>query len=313
MTSKKDSHIIRWGVIITSFIIVTLILWNTYDFFQKFKNEERTNMEILAQAYERMNSLTNLNADIALEGKIIGSNSNIPMIITDEKDSITTWSNLDSLKLIDAGQLSLLNDVRLETIDVEENDINYKLYVFVTEIGMPGPKKDDPTKVKGNPTEMDSIFVNRKGITLTNNNINSDPFDESNQTWWSLGRTFGLPGNAPSPIVAWVKGFPKFKGGENITNNGPITYQNTGKGYIFIPSGLAYPSINFQLGQSINPLFDQVIVFQIELLDIVEDTDHDNDGVASINEDADGDGDPTNDFSDTNNPNLPDYLNSNIK
>jgi len=51
MTSKKNSHIIRWGVIAASFIIVALILWNTYDFFQKFKNEERTNMEILAQAY----------------------------------------------------------------------------------------------------------------------------------------------------------------------------------------------------------------------------------------------------------------------
>ena len=255
------------------------------------------------------NAFLNPYADVNYESLAISDNDSIVKFL----ETHYYDSNLDSLKLIDAGQLSLLNDVRLETIDVEENDINYKLYVFVTEIGMPGPKKDDPTKVKGNPTEMDSIFVNRKGITLTNNNINSDPFDESNQTWWSLGRTFGLPGNAPSPIVAWVKGFPKFKGGENITNNGPITYQNTGKGYIFIPSGLAYPSINFQLGQSINPLFDQVIVFQIELLDIVEDTDHDNDGVASINEDADGDGDPTNDFSDTNNPNLPDYLNSNIK
>jgi len=99
MTSKKNSHIIRWGVIAASFIIVALILWNTYDFFQKFKNEERTNMEILAQAYKRMSALTDLNADIALEDKIIGSNSNIPMIITDEKDSITSWLNLDSLKI----------------------------------------------------------------------------------------------------------------------------------------------------------------------------------------------------------------------
>jgi signal transduction histidine kinase len=99
MTSKKNSHIIRWGVIATSFIIVALILWNTYDFFQKFKNEERTNMEILANAYERLSTLTDLNADMSLEDKIIGSNSNIPMIITDEKDSITYWSNLDSLKI----------------------------------------------------------------------------------------------------------------------------------------------------------------------------------------------------------------------
>jgi signal transduction histidine kinase len=94
MASQQKSQIIRWTVIITSFIIVALILWNTYDFFQKFKREERAKMEILAKAYERFNS-ADLDAEISLESKIIGNNHNIPMIITTEKDSITEWSNLD--------------------------------------------------------------------------------------------------------------------------------------------------------------------------------------------------------------------------
>jgi signal transduction histidine kinase len=94
MASQQKSQIIRWAVIITSFIIVALILWNTYDFFQKFKREERAKMEILAKAYERFNS-ADLDAEISLESKIIGNNHNIPMIITTEKDSITEWSNLD--------------------------------------------------------------------------------------------------------------------------------------------------------------------------------------------------------------------------
>ena len=38
-----------------------------------------------------------------------------------------------------------------------------------------------------------------------------------------------------------------------------------------------------------------------------------NDGITTKNEDANGDGDPRNDFSDPNNPNLPDYLNPAIK
>ncbi|MEX1382155.1 PAS domain-containing sensor histidine kinase [Lutibacter sp.] len=96
MASYKNAQIIRWAVIITSFIIVALILWNTYDFFQKFKNEERDKMEILAGAYERFGTF-DLNADFSLEDKIIGKNNNIPMIIT-EKDSITLWANLDSVK-----------------------------------------------------------------------------------------------------------------------------------------------------------------------------------------------------------------------
>lgn len=97
MASYKNTQIIRWLVIIASFIIVALILWNTYDFFIKFKTEERAKMEVLAKAYERLNS-ADLNADISLEYKIIGNNHNIPMVVTNEKDSITDWSNLDSLK-----------------------------------------------------------------------------------------------------------------------------------------------------------------------------------------------------------------------
>jgi len=97
MASQKKLQIIRWAVIIASFIIVALILWNTYDFFQKFKNEERAKMEILAKAYERF-SAADLNAEISLETKIIGNNHNIPMIITNEFDEITMWSNLDSIK-----------------------------------------------------------------------------------------------------------------------------------------------------------------------------------------------------------------------
>ena len=40
--------------------------------------------------------------------------------------------------------------------------------------------------------------------------------------------------------------------------------------------------------------------------------DDDGVGVLTEEEDANGDGDPTNDFSDPNNPDLPDYLNPDI-
>lgn len=80
-----------------SFVIVSLILWNTYDFFQKFKTEERTKMEILANSYKRL-SKADLNAEISLETEIIESNNNIPMLITTENDSIISWTNLDATK-----------------------------------------------------------------------------------------------------------------------------------------------------------------------------------------------------------------------
>ena len=97
MALQKNIQLIRWLVITCSFVIVAAILWNTYIFFQKFKTEERAKMEILAGAFERFGK-ADLNADFSLEDKIIGKNHNIPMIITNENDSIIEWANLDEEK-----------------------------------------------------------------------------------------------------------------------------------------------------------------------------------------------------------------------
>lgn len=86
--------LIKWALILASFLIVTLILWNTNQFFKKFKNEERIKMEVLATAYQNFNN-ADLDIDVSLEEKIIQSNSSIPMIITMENGDIERWANLD--------------------------------------------------------------------------------------------------------------------------------------------------------------------------------------------------------------------------
>jgi hypothetical protein len=83
--------------IVVSFVIVSLILWNTYTFFQKFKQEERIKMEILAEAQKEL-SRADLNSNIALSDKIITTNNSIPMILVDDKDAIIYANNLDSIK-----------------------------------------------------------------------------------------------------------------------------------------------------------------------------------------------------------------------
>ena len=70
MASHKNAQIIRWAVIITSFIIVALILWNTYDFFQKFKSEERAKMEFWSSALTAVAN-ANENSDLDLPFEII--------------------------------------------------------------------------------------------------------------------------------------------------------------------------------------------------------------------------------------------------
>lgn len=236
---------------------------------------------------------------------------------------------IDSIKPIITGKTALIDDAKLKTQDVTYDEIDYKLYYYVIEQGVPDP-------VKGFPTAMDSVLTKYEGRQITSTTA-TEVF-ETNRTavWLTLDVV----------IKGWSYGFTHFKGGKNITTNGPITYENTGKGFLFIPSGLAYR--NIERGD-ISP--SSCLIFRIELLDIVEDTDHDNDGLASyleiedasiesdpkkvdtdgdfipnfkdadddgdgtptIKEDANKDGDPRNDFSDPNNPTLPDYLNPKIK
>ena len=86
--------------VIISFVIVSLILWNTYIFFQKFKQEERIKMEILAEAQRELATNTNLDANVDLPLKILENNSNIPMISVDENGEME-YQNLDSIKSLD--------------------------------------------------------------------------------------------------------------------------------------------------------------------------------------------------------------------
>lgn len=86
-------------------VIVSLILWNTYVFSQKIKQQERVKVEILATAYKGLNN-PDLDADVNLEIQILESNSNIPLILTDGEGKITGHRNLDEKKLNKEGYLS---------------------------------------------------------------------------------------------------------------------------------------------------------------------------------------------------------------
>ena len=94
MNLPINKNALRWILIIAAFLLVALILWNTNIFFQKFKQEERAKMEVLAIALKNMNN-PDLDVEINLELKIIASNKNIPMILTDKDGKIKSWNNLD--------------------------------------------------------------------------------------------------------------------------------------------------------------------------------------------------------------------------
>lgn len=86
MKISSKQVFLRWIMIVISFLIISLILWNTYQFFQKFKEEERIKMENFSQAQIELGKIIDLNGNISdFPLKIIQSNSSTPMIIEDSE------------------------------------------------------------------------------------------------------------------------------------------------------------------------------------------------------------------------------------
>ena len=99
----------RWIIIITSFVIVSLILWNTYTFFQIFKQEERSKMELWAKAQKSLMKADLENDNIDLNLDIFSNNTTIPLILT-ENNAIINQTNIDDEIVKDSTKLNHVLD-----------------------------------------------------------------------------------------------------------------------------------------------------------------------------------------------------------
>ena len=122
----------RWIIIIASFVIVSLILWNTYTFFQIFKNEERAKMELWAAAQESLLKADLENDNIDLNLVILQSNNTIPLILT-ENNAIINSNNIEEAIKKDSVQLNkvwlrLKNENEPIKIEWDEGKFQYLYY-----------------------------------------------------------------------------------------------------------------------------------------------------------------------------------------
>lgn len=102
MTFKMNRNIFRWLIILASFIIISLILWNTYIFFQNFKAEERTKMQNWSMAQKEISKNFDLDQDVGeLPIEILSSNTTTPMIKVNKDGSIES-RNINPLKANDS-------------------------------------------------------------------------------------------------------------------------------------------------------------------------------------------------------------------
>jgi hypothetical protein len=111
---------------IIGLILILLIIWNALIFYDLIKKDEQKRMEIWTSAYESINKAVaaNKGKDLGLELEIIRRNNKIPMVITNENDSILSTRNL-SKKIRDQPQK--IEDY-FENIRSDDNRIKIKLY-----------------------------------------------------------------------------------------------------------------------------------------------------------------------------------------
>lgn len=188
----------RWIIIIASFVIVTLILWNTYNFFQVFKTEERQKMEILAESLKTINKSDPLKDDIELPGYIITTNETIPFILTDHEGTIINNSNIDENTSNNPQQLKyLLNRFKKENEEIVMEVAGTSQYLYYGNSAL-------LNKLKYYPLALVLIIVLFGGVVY--NFYRSTKIGTQNKLWAGMAKeTAHQIGTPLSSLIGWVE------------------------------------------------------------------------------------------------------------
>ncbi|MFW0739550.1 sensor histidine kinase [Flavobacterium sp. T12S277] len=113
MSFSERRNTTRWIIIFISFLIISLILWNTYTFFQIFKNEERLKMNLWANAQKTLvNADENTDLDLPLE--IINNNTSVPVMLTMYDKVISSVNVPEEVLQNEKNTLSYLKNLKNE-------------------------------------------------------------------------------------------------------------------------------------------------------------------------------------------------------
>ncbi len=120
----SNRNILRWIIIVASFAIISLILWNTYDFFQKFKAEERIKMQTWAFSQsDFLGNINDLDADVNPVTTHILTDTTFttnPMMMVTPEGEFSTIKNIDTIGINDVN--TYLNKLRIR-FEKENNPI----------------------------------------------------------------------------------------------------------------------------------------------------------------------------------------------
>lgn len=197
MNFFKNTVLTKRIVIFVLFIIVSLILWNTYIFFQKFKQEERAKMEIFASAIKELATNTDLNASVNLETKIFENITNIPSIRVKGDGTVIEWHNLDSTKVKNSKYLEKqLTKMKSQNAPIEINYLGNTEYIYY---------KDSDLLDKLTYYPIALILILLLFLTVIYMLFSSNKIAEQNRLWTGMAKeTAHQIGTPLSSLLGWI-------------------------------------------------------------------------------------------------------------
>jgi two-component system, sporulation sensor kinase D len=199
MKNYSKQHVLRWVVITISFLIISLILWNTYQFFQKFKEEERVKMENFSQAQKELGKIIDIDGNISdFPLKIIQSNTSTPMISEDSEG----YFQSKNIKLQSKNNQEYLKNLSLKFR--EENtpiEVIYQGKVLST---MYYGNSDLLNKLKYYPLMLILIFLLFSGVVYLF--YTSSKTASQNKLWTAMAKeTAHQIGTPLSSLIGWTE------------------------------------------------------------------------------------------------------------
>jgi len=121
----------RWFFTLLSIFIISLILYNTYQFFTELKENERQKMQIWAAAQEEFRQIdTQDNSDSKLILQILRSNTTTPMILHSIKEDNYSGNNIETALVDDPEKRATL--IKQFSSEYKPIDIEYNGEVLQT-------------------------------------------------------------------------------------------------------------------------------------------------------------------------------------
>ena len=212
ISSFKLKRISKRLLLLSAFIIGTTILWYTNNLVDDLRREERTKVNIWANATKQTTDIDNLNEDISFVFEVINHNKTIPVILVDDNGSILYHKNFPSKKAnnIDylKSQLEIMKEshepIVFEYADGKHNKIYYKDSILLTRL------KIFPYVI----LVVISLFIVTGYFAFSNSRKS-----EQNKVWAGMAReTAHQIGTPLSSLMGWVTLLHDQGGNEEIVS-----------------------------------------------------------------------------------------------